>query len=288
MALNKTVIPVAGLGTRFLPATKAQAKEMITLVDRPLIQYSVEEAAAAGFDEFVLVSAPDKESLERHFAAAPKLEARLEQDGKLDLLATVRGVAALGRFRTVLQHEPLGVGHALLMAREAVGDEPFGVMFPDDLILSRVSTMLQLRRVHERLGGIVIAVQRVPGDQVHQYGVIDGVEVDPGVFRVRDMVEKPPAAEAPSDLAIVGRYVLPASLFAILDGTAPGVGGEIQLTDAMRVAMRDEPCHAVLFDGTRYDCGNKLGFLQATVAVAATHPELGEPFRRFLREVLDA
>lgn len=285
MSFHKTVIPVAGLGTRFLPATKVQPKEMITLVDRPLIQYAVEEAVAAAVDDIVFVSAPDKESIVEHFRPDPELEERLEAQGKEDLRRRVREAGGLASVRAVMQLEPRGVGHAILQARGAVGEEPFGVMFPDDFIVSDTPVMEQLRRAHDRFGGIILAVEEVPRDQVHRYGVIRGDRVDEGLYRVREMVEKPPAEEAPSNLAIVGRYVLPGEIFAILEATEPGVGGEIQLTDAMHAALREHPCHAVVFEGDRFDCGNKLGFAEATVAVALRHEELGAEFRRYLRQV---
>lgn len=285
MSFHKTVIPVAGRGTRFLPATKAQPKEMITLVDRPLIQYAVEEAVAAGVDDIVFVSAPDKDSIAAHFRPDPELEKHLEAKGKDELRQTVRSAASLASVHTVMQREARGVGHAILQAKEAVGTEPFGVMFPDDFIVADTPVMEQLRTAHERFGGIILAVQEVPADEVFRYGVIRGERVDAGLYRVDDMVEKPAVDEAPSNLAIVGRYVLPGEIFGILESTDPGVGGEIQLTDAMHAALRQHPCHAVVFEGDRYDCGNKLGFAQATVAVALRHPELGEGFRDYLSGV---
>lgn len=278
MSFTKTVIPVAGLGTRFLPATKAQPKEMLTIIDRPLIQYAVEEAVAAGSDQIVLVSAPGKESIIDHFRPAPELEALLAERGKTDALRLVHAAGHLARVEAVMQDAPLGVGHAILQARATVGDEPFGVMFPDDVIIAQVPVMEQLRRVHARLGGIVVAVERVPHEHVDRYGVISGEPIEDGVYRVADMVEKPPVDEAPTDLAIVGRYVLPGEIFSILAQTKAGIGGEIQITDAMRTAIGSQPCHAVIFEGERHDCGSKLGFLQATIALSRRHPELASAF----------
>jgi UTP--glucose-1-phosphate uridylyltransferase len=273
---------VAGLGTRFLPATKAQAKEMLPIVDRPLIQYAVEESVAAGCRHIVLISSPSKGSIVDHFRPDRELEQLLLRSNKADLAQEVRNAGESAHVESVLQTEPLGVGHAILQAREAVGDRAFGVMFPDDFILSTVPVMEQLREVHEEHGGIVVAVERVPPEQVHRYGVIAGEQVEEGLVRVTDLVEKPSSEEAPSDLAIVGRYILPPEIFELIEGTAPGAGGEIQITDAMRAALERMPCHAVVFQGTRYDCGSKLGYLQATVDVALAHPRLGRPFRAWL------
>lgn len=286
MELRKVVIPVAGRGTRFLPATKAVPKEMLPVVDRPLIQHSVEEAVGAGFRQVILVTASGKESIEDHFDVVPDLERALQESGKEEPLAEVRRLNTLVSMASVRQKQPLGVGHAVLVARELVGKEPFGVMFPDDLILSEVPVLRQLRRVHGEQGGVVLAVEEVPREEIGRYGVIRGKEVASGVFKVEDLVEKPDPQEAPSNLGIVGRYILEARLFAILEETSPGVGGEIQLTDAIRRALQEMPCHAVVFEGRRYDCGNKLGALQAAVAVGLRHPELAPPFRRFLEELL--
>lgn len=283
MSFRRTVIPVAGLGTRFLPATKAQAKEMLPIVDRPLIQYAVEESVAAGCRHIVLVSSPSKGSIVDHFRPDRELEQLLLHDNKADLAQEVRNAGEIAHVESVLQREPLGVGHAILQAREAVGDRAFGVMFPDDFILAQVPVMEQLREVYVEHGGIVVAVERVPAEQVHRYGVIAGEQVEERLFRVGDLVEKPSAAEAPSDLAIVGRYVFPPEIFALIEGTQPGAGGEIQITDAMRAALGEIPCHAVVFEGRRYDCGNKLGYLQATVDVALAHDRLGRPFRSWLK-----
>ena len=286
MSLRSVVVPAAGLGTRFLPATKAQPKEMMTIVDRPLIQYAVEEAVAAGVSRVVLVSAPGRGSLQDHFCANARLEDALERSGRQDLLAVVRRVESLAAVQTVVQPEPRGVGHAILMAREAVEEGAFGVMFPDDLIIADVPVLEQLRRVHERTGGIVLAVQRVAREQVHRYGVIRGTHAGEGLYRVEDLIEKPRVEEAPSDLAIVGRYILPDDVFLHLQRTEPGVGGEIQLTDALRAALATLPCHALEFEGDRHDCGGRLGFLQATVEIARRHPELGPEFERYLAEVV--
>ncbi len=285
MSFRTTVIPVAGLGTRFLPATKATPKEMLPVFDRPLLQYAVEESVAAGSKRVVLITAPGKTSVLKHFAADADLEAMLHERGNTTMLETVRAVANLARVEAVEQRQPRGVGHAILQAREAVGNEPFGVMFPDDFLLADVPVLEQLRRVHAQHGGVVVAVERVPQEHVDRYGVISAERVADNVYRVTDMVEKPPVEDAPSNLAIVGRYVLPAKIFSILAQTGAGVGGEVQLTDALRSALSEEPCHAVEFEGLRYDCGSRVGLLKATVEVARRHPDVGDRFRRYLREL---
>ena len=282
--MRKTVMPVAGLGTRFLPATKAQPKEMLTVVDRPLIQYAVEEAVAAGSDEVILVSAPSKGSILDHFREDQKLETTLAAGGKEALAEVVRSVGRLARVHAVMQGDPLGVGHAILQAKAAVGTDVFGVAFPDDLILADVPVLEQLRRVQAEHGGIVMAVEAVPEALVDRYGVIDGDHVADGVYRVNRMVEKPPVGQAPSTLAIVGRYVFAPAIFESIERTGAGAGGEIQITDAMQAALATMPCHAVVFEGARYDCGSRLGFVQATIAVARRDPDLARSLAEFLAE----
>ena len=281
MSFRIAVIPVAGLGTRFLPVTKAVAKELIPLVDRPLIQYAVEEAVAAGAERIVLVSSPAKAGILELFAADAQLEAMLERRGEDELLAAIRRLSSLAKVEAVLQEQPLGVGHAILQARHAVGDEDFAVLFPDDFIRAAVPVLEQLRRVHAARGGIVVAVERVPVERVHRYGVIRGERVADRIYRVDGLVEKPSPQEAPSDLAIVGRYVLPGEIFPILERTGAGAGGEIQITDAMQAALGAYPCHAVRFEGRRFDCGSRVGYLEATLAVAADDPELRPVLERF-------
>jgi UTP--glucose-1-phosphate uridylyltransferase len=283
MKLRKVLIPAAGRGTRFLPATKATPKEMIPIIDRPLLQYAVEEAVAASIDHLVLVTAEGKESMQRHFEPAEDLEGALGSAGKDDYLAEVRRLNELVSVSSVIQEEQKGVGHAVLVAKELVGDEPFAVMFPDDLILADPPVLQQLRTVFDEHGGMVLAVQRVPRETISRYGVIAGEQVGERLYRVTDMVEKPEPGTEPSDLAVVGRYILVPEVFEILANTAPGAGGEIQLTDALLAGLADIPCHAVVFEGDRYDCGNKLGFLEATLAVALRDPEIGPRLREWLR-----
>ena len=283
MKVRKAVFPAAGLGTRFLPATKAQPKEMLPLVDKPMIQYVVEEAVASGLTEIIIVTGRGKRAIEDHFDAAFELEYYLQDRGKLEELAEIKTISELASVSYVRQREPLGLGHAILCARSLVGEEPFGVFLGDDLIVASVPCMRQLLGVFERYGGPVVAVERVPGDQISRYGVIRPKPLEGKVYEVLDLVEKPAAREAPSDLAIIGRYVLTPDLFPVLAETRPDARGEIQLTDALRTLRRTRALYAVEFEGKRYDTGDKLGFLKATVEFALARPDLAEPFRAYLK-----
>ncbi len=285
-AVRKAVFPVAGLGTRFLPATKAAAKEMLPVVDRPLIQYAVEEAAAAGITDMVFVTGRSKRSIEDHFDRSVELEAELEARGKTDLLESVRNLLP-GRVTCVYirQAEPLGLGHAVLCARPAVGDEPFAVLLPDDLIVNDgPGCVAQLCEEYERNGRSVVAVERIAPQDSDKYGVVDVGGSHARASTVAAIVEKPSPDAAPSDLGVVGRYVLTPAVFDALESTPRGSGGEIQLTDAIAaiVDAEGEGVGALRFEGTRYDCGTKLGFLQANVELALEHETLGEPFRAWL------
>ncbi len=283
--IRKAVLPVAGLGTRFLPATKAIPKEMLTVVDRPTIQYIVEEAVNSGVRQVILVTAAGKSAIENHFDYSYELEAYLEEKGKHDLLEEVRRVTNLIEdIISVRQKKPLGLGHAVYVTRHVVGREPFAVLLGDDLVDAEVPCLKQMIEVFERFKGPVIAVQRVPKEEVHRYGIIDGEEVAEGVFRVRQMKEKPKPEEVESNLAIIGRYILIPEIYDYLAKTKPGVGGEIQLTDALAALKEDHPVYAYEFKGTRYDAGDKFGFMQAVVTFGLKHPEIGEKFRRYLKE----
>ena len=283
MIVRKGVFPVAGLGTRFLPATKAQPKEMLPLVDKPTIQYVVEEAVASGLTELVLVTGRNKRAIEDHFDAAFELEYYLQDRGKKEELAQIRTISELASVSYVRQKEPLGLGHAILCARPLVGDEPFGVFLGDDIIgQAPTPCMRQLLDVFERTGGPVIAIERVPMDRIQQYGVIAGRNVGGNVWEIDDLVEKPAAKDAPSDLAIIGRYVLTPDVFPILADTAADKRGEIQLTDALRTLRKRRKMYAVAFEGKRYDTGDKLGFLKATVEFALERPDLCAEFRAYL------
>ena len=284
MSVRKAVFPAAGLGTRFLPATKAQPKEMLPLVDKPAIQYVVEESVASGLDQIIIVTGRSKRSVEDHFDTAFELEHYLRERGKLEDLAQIQAIAKLAEVSYVRQHEPLGLGHAILVARALVGDEPFGVFLGDDIIGgASVPCMRQLLDVYEKYDGPVIAVERVPRERIHQYGVIAGRNIAGNVWEISDLVEKPKAEEAPSDLAIIGRYVLTADLFPILAATHADKRGEIQLTDGLRTLRSQRPMYAVEFEGKRYDTGDKLGFLKATVEFALARPDLAGVFREYLK-----
>ena len=285
MTIRKAVITAAGWGTRFLPATKAIPKEMVPVVDRPAIQYVVQEAVESGIQFIVFVTAPEKKAIEDHFDHVPALEQLLEAKGDVVALEEVRHPATLASFCAVRQREKAGLGHAVLAARDAVGDEFFAVLLPDDLIDGPEPCLRQMIRVHQRYGGSVVAVERVPRDAVCRYGIIAPEPIAGRVSGVRDMVEKPGVQEAPSDLAIVGRYLLSPRLFEILERTPRGRGGEIQLTDGIRTLLREEPVYAFELEGERHDTGNKLGFLKATVSYALKHPELGPAFRAYLRSL---
>ncbi len=285
MTVRKAVFPAAGLGTRFLPATKAQPKEMLPLVDKPTIQYVVEEAVASGLTEVIIVTGRGKRAIEDHFDAAFELEYYLQDRGKLEELAEIKTISELASVSYVRQKEPLGLGHAILCARPLVGDEPFGVLLGDDLIVSPTPCMRQLLTVFERVGGPVVAVERVPRDEINRYGVIRPKPLGGNVYEVLDLVEKPPVHEAPSDLAIIGRYVLTPDLFPVLAETRPDARGEIQLTDALRTLRRARPLYAVEFEGKHYDTGNKLGFLKATVEFALARPDLAAAFRAYLKSL---
>ena len=285
MKIRKAVFPAAGLGTRFLPATKAQPKEMLPLVDKPIIQYVVEEAVAAGLTKIIIVTGRGKNAIEDHFDTSYELEKMLETRGKTDLLEQVRAVSNMINVSYVRQGDTLGLGHAVLMARDLVGDEPFAVMLGDDIIDSPVPCMKQMVDVFERYGGPVIAVHQVPRSEISAYGVIDGTP-EPGngrVYRIRDLVEKPRAESAPSDLAIIGRYILTPDIFDCLESTSRDEGGEIQLTNGLRALRERRQLYGYRFEGIRHDAGNKLGFLKATVEFALKRPDLGGPFREYLK-----
>ena len=283
--IRKAVFPAAGLGTRFLPATKAQPKEMLPLVDKPIIQYGVEEALAAGVSNIILVTGRGKNAIEDHFDVSVELETFLEARGKTELLAEIRKISNLINFSYVRQGEPLGLGHAVLVTRELVGDEPFAVILGDDVIDAQPPALKQMIDVFREVDGPVLAVERVPREDVSSYGIIDAEEVRPGVYRIRDLVEKPPRAEAPSDLAIIGRYILTPDIFPALEATASDRTGEIQLTNGLRRLLKDRPIYGCRIDGVRHDTGNKLGFLKAVVYFALRRPDLSGPFAQYLRAI---
>jgi UTP--glucose-1-phosphate uridylyltransferase len=283
--IRKAVFPAAGLGTRFLPATKAQPKEMLPLVDKPTIQYGVEEACDSGLPNIVIVTGRGKNAIEDHFDVSKELEAFLESRGKKDLADEIRTITARLNVSYVRQGEPLGLGHAVLVTEAAVGNEPFAVVLADDVIDATPPALKQMIDVFERAGGPVLAVERVPMDQVSSYGVIAGEpapELGKRVYRVKDLVEKPPRSEAPSDLAIIGRYILTPDIFDSLHATAKDKSGEIQLTNGLRHLLKSRPIHAYEVDGVRHDTGNKLGFLKASVYFAMKRPELAKGLAEYL------
>jgi UTP--glucose-1-phosphate uridylyltransferase len=283
--VRKAVFPAAGLGTRFLPATKAQPKEMLPLVDKPIIQYGVEEAVASGVANIILVTGRGKNAIEDHFDVSVELETFLEARGKRDQLAEIRKISNMINFAYVRQGEALGLGHAVLVTRELVGDEPFAVILADDVIDADPPAIKQLIEVFERVGGPVLAVERVPRDQISNYGVIaiePNASLPKGIYQLRDMVEKPPREEAPSDLAIIGRYVLTPDIFPALAATKSDRTGEIQLTNGLRELLKSRPIYACEVAGVRHDTGNKLGFLKAVVYFALRRHDLAEPFSEYL------
>jgi len=283
--IRKAVFPAAGLGTRFLPATKAQPKEMLPLVDKPIIQYVIEEAVASGLTSIIIVTGKGKNAIEDHFDISHDLERRLEERGRSNMVEQVRSISNMINVCYVRQGETLGLGHAVLITRDLVGDEPFAVMLGDDIIDSPVPCMKQMVNVFESYGGPVVAVQQIPRHEISAYGVIDGEPVGPTgrLFRIRDMVEKPKADEAPSDLAIIGRYILTPDIFEELEKTPRDAGGEIQLTNGLRQLKERRTVYGYRFEGVRHDAGNKLGFLKATVEFALKREDLGGPFREYLK-----
>jgi UTP--glucose-1-phosphate uridylyltransferase len=281
--VSKAIIPAAGLGTRFLPATKASPKEMLPLVDKPLIQYAVEEAVAAGIRDFIVVTGRSKRAIEDHFDLSFELEEVLKESGKDTLLKEIRRISELANFCYVRQRHARGLGDAILCARPLIGDEPFAVLLGDEVIDASVPAIRQLIDLYEELGTPILGVQEVEPDEVSNYGIITPKPVRPGLFQVTDLIEKPTPKEAPSRLAVIGRYILPPAIFPILEKTPPGKNQEIQLTDALRALAQAGPMHACVVNGIRHDAGDKLGFLKATVAFGLKNPELGDRFARYLK-----
>jgi UTP--glucose-1-phosphate uridylyltransferase len=283
--IRKAVFPAAGMGTRLLPATKSIPKEMLCLVDKPLIQYGVEEAVAAGCTEIIIISGRDKAAMEDHFDSSPELEYVLEAKGKKELLEVVRSVSKLAKIVYTRQSEPLGLGHAVLMAKELVGDEPFCVLLPDDIVDAKVPCMKQMVEAFEETQASILASEVVEGPAISSYGCLD-CTADPGnprLLAVKGMVEKPKFEDAPSPNAIIGRYILTPRIFEMIEATKPGAGGELQLTDAIKLLLLHERVYGYRFEGKRYDAGDKLGFLKATVELALKRCDLGPPFREWLK-----
>lgn len=284
--VRKAVFPAAGLGTRFLPATKASPKEMLPLVDKPLIQYSVEEAVESGIESVLIVTGREKGAIENHFDIAFELEQNLKEKGKKEMFAVARKVSEITKIFYTRQRQALGLGHAIYQAKDFVHDEPFAVLLADDVVDSEKPALKQMIEVFEKYQAPVIATMQVEGEAISRFGVIDAEEVEENVFKIKDMVEKPKFADAPSDLAIIGRYILTPDVFDAIERTEKGAGGEIQITDAMRLMLEEgKPFYAVKLQGNRHDAGDKLGFLIATVEFALKRDDLGGDFRNYLKSL---
>jgi UTP--glucose-1-phosphate uridylyltransferase len=286
LEVRKAVIPAAGLGIRFLPVTKSLPKEMLPLVDKPIIQYIVEEVVASGLENILIVTGRGKRAIEDYFDQSPDLERHLTQKGKHDLLKIVRELGELVDMHYIRQKEPRGLGHAVFCARKFVGEEPFAVLLGDDLIYHKSPCLKQMLTLFTQVQATILAVQEVPPQDVNKYGILDAQLIQPGVYQVNDLVEKPDPAAAPSRLAIMGRYIITPQIFELLAHTPPGAGGEIQLTDALRELKQTQPIYGLAFEGQRYDVGDKLGYLKATIDFALTHhPDLKEEFTAYLSQI---
>lgn len=285
MRVKKAVIPAAGLGTRFLPATKAQPKEMLPIVDKPTIQYIIEEAVASGIEEILIITGRNKRAIEDHFDKSVELENELESHGKEELLNEVRNISKMADIYYIRQKEPRGLGHAISCARTFVGNEPFAVMLGDDIVDSKVPCLKQLIDCYDEYKTSILGVQEVPHEEVRKYGIVKGMYIEDRVYKVKDLIEKPKVEESPSDIAILGRYIITSNIFDILKYTKPGKGGEIQLTDALRTLVSQEAMYAYNFEGRRYDVGDKLGFLQATVEFALKREDINREFAGYLMKI---
>lgn len=285
MKVKKAVIPAAGLGTRFLPATKAQPKEMLPIVDKPTIQYIIEEAVASGIEEILIITGKNKRAIEDHFDKSVELEDELESKGKEDLLKITRDISNLADIYYIRQKEPKGLGHAINCARTFVGNEPFAVMLGDDVVDSKKPCLKQLMDCYDQYKTTIVGVQKVKHNDVYKYGIVDGMHIEDNIYKVKDLVEKPKVEEAPSDIAILGRYIITPEIFKVLANTRPGKGGEIQLTDALKSLMQSEVMYACAFEGRRYDVGDKLGFLEATVEYALQRDDLKNVFSNYLKSL---
>ncbi len=286
MKVRKAIIPAAGLGTRFLPATKAQPKEMLPIVDKPTIQYIVEEACASGIEDIIIVTGRSKRAIEDHFDKSYELESELKKSGKDDLLELVENISNMANIHYIRQKEPRGLGHAIYCAKSGIGDEPFAVLLGDDVVDSEIPCLKQLINVFEEYNTSILGVQKVPYDQVSKYGIVNCIHVEDRVYKVKDLVEKPDMESAPSNIAILGRYIITPKIFRCLENTKPGAGGEIQLTDALRELSSYEAMYAYDFIGRRYDVGNRMGFLEATVEFALKRDDLRDEFLAYLKRII--
>ena len=285
MKVKKAVIPAAGFGTRFLPATKVVPKELLPIVDKPIIQYIMEEVVAAGIEEVILITGREKGSIEDHFDTSSELENHLKQKGRKDLLQIIQDISEMVTLVSVRQKEPLGLGHAILCAKKVVGEEPFAVLLGDDLIDAKTPCIRQMIDVYQEMNGALVAIQKVPKAETHLYGVIKGKKVRDRIYRIEEMVEKPEKGKAPSNLAIIGRYILPPQIFGLLEKVSPDRKGEIQLTDGLRELSQRVPIFGYEFIGDRYDAGDKLGYLQANISFGLKHPEIGPKLKRYLKKL---
>ena len=288
MKVRKAIIPAAGLGTRFLPATKAQPKEMLPIVDKPTLQYIIEEAINSGIEEILIITGRNKSSIENHFDKSVELELELEKAGKCDLLKEVRDISDMVNIHYIRQKEPKGLGHAIYVAKSFIGDEPFAVLLGDDIVHNPEKPCLkQIMDAYYEYKTTILGVQEVQAEDVNKYGIVDGMHIEDRVYKVKDLVEKPSIDQAPSNIAILGRYILESSIFEILEHTKPGKGGEIQLTDALKELVKSEAMYAYNFKGRRYDVGDKQGFLEATVEYALRNEDLREEFLEYLVKIVD-
>lgn len=287
MKLRKAIIPAAGLGTRFLPATKAQPKEMLPIVDKPTLQFIIEEAVQSGIEEILIITGRNKKSIEDHFDKSVELELELESKGKYDLLEEVRKISDLVNIHYIRQKEPKGLGHAILCAKSFIGNEPFAVMLGDDIVENEKPCLQQMMEIYDQYKTTILGVQEIDRQEVDKYGIVDGMMIEDRVYKVRGLIEKPSVEEAPSNIAILGRYVITPAIFDILERTQPGKGGEIQLTDALKELALKEAMYAYVFEGRRYDVGDKLGFLQATVEHALRRDDLRDDFLDYLLKIVE-
>ncbi|MDQ6595326.1 UTP--glucose-1-phosphate uridylyltransferase GalU [Bacillus salipaludis] len=286
MKVRKAIIPAAGLGTRFLPATKAQPKEMLPIVDKPTLQYIIEEAVASGIEEILIITGRNKKSIEDHFDKSVELELELEARGKFDLLAEVRRISEMVNIHYIRQKEPKGLGHAIYCAKSFIGNEPFAVLLGDDIVYSEKPCLKQMIEKYEEYKTTILGVQEVAAEDTDKYGIIEGKEIEERIYKVKGLVEKPASDSAPSNIAILGRYIINPAIFELLEKTEPGKGGEIQLTDALKELAQKEAMYAYVFEGKRYDVGDKQGFLQATVEFALRRDDLREEFLNYLKKEL--
>ncbi len=285
MKVKKAIIPAAGLGVRFLPATKAQPKEMLPIVDKPTIQYIVEEAIASGIEDILIITGRNKRAIEDHFDKSLELEIQLREKNKTDLLHLVEEISCMTDIHYVRQKEPKGLGHAVYCARKFIGNEPFAVLLGDDIVRSEVPCLRQMLDLYEKVGGSIVAVKEVPEQDVSKYGILEAEEIDSRVYKVSNLVEKPEPQNAPSNLAVMGRYIISPAIFSILGETPPGAGGEIQLTDGLKTLAHSEDIYGYAFEGKRYDVGDKMGYIKATIELALEREDLSEDLRKYLKGI---